>query len=150
MNLRDAFAYLSEHYQTLQESDGRILGVAFTPEDNEAEFYFVELSLDDDAKSDDNIDYFSVHLAGGKLSNSEGVGVEDFLGDENIDSLLSELPKFAEALNYQVYHLEDCVMDVESSIALKTVFPSLPDPDVIDLSDFKLEAISLIAKLNFK
>lgn len=146
MELREALTYLREHHQSLLNTDASILGVAYTPDDSEADFYIIELSLDEETKAEKDFDYYNVHLEGGNISNSEGV--EDYLGAEDINNLIEELPDFAENIQYQVYQLENCPFGYESSFALKNIFPSLPDPDGSNLTIFKSEAIALITKLN--
>lgn len=146
MKLREAFSYLRENYQSLLITNASILGVSYTPDDSEADFYIIELSLDEDAKVEEGIDYYNVHLEGGNISSSEGF--EDFLGDDDIDKLIEELPEFVKKVEYQVYQLEESPFGYESAFALKNIFPSLPDPDDSDPTIFKSEAITLITKLN--
>ncbi|MCK4087738.1 hypothetical protein HCY58_11840 [Acinetobacter radioresistens] len=146
MDLKEAFTYLSENYQALIKTNATVLGVAYTPDDSDAEFYIIELSLDQEAKEEEGIDYYIVHLEGGNLLSSEGV--EDHFGNEDIDSLIQELPEFTQNIQYQVYQLENSPFGNESSFALKTIFPELPDPDDFELTTFKSEAITLITKLN--
>lgn len=146
VELREALAYLREHHQSLLNTDASVLGVAYTPDDGEADFYIIELSLDEEAKVEEGVDYYNVHLEGGNISSSEGI--EDYLGDEDIDNLIEELPEFTEKIQYQVYQLENSPFGYESSFALKNIFPSLPDPDDSDPTTFKSEAIALITKLN--
>ena len=47
VELREALAYLREHHQSLLNTDASVLGVAYTPDDGEADFYIIELSLDE-------------------------------------------------------------------------------------------------------
>ena len=53
MNIIQAFKHLSENFDDLLAKNSKILGVAHTPNDPEAEFYIIELSLDEDAKKED-------------------------------------------------------------------------------------------------
>lgn len=92
MDLKEAFTYLSEHYQLLINTNATVLGVAYMPDDSDAEFYIIELSLDQEAKEEEGIDYYNVHLEGGNLLSSEGV--EDHLDNEDIDNLIQDLPEF--------------------------------------------------------
>ena len=145
VELREAFAYLREHHQSLLNTNASVLGIAYTPDD-EADFYIIQLSLDEEAKAEEGVDYYNVHLEGGNISSSEGV--QDYIGDEDIDNLIEELPEFMEKIQYQVYQLENSPFGYESSFALKHIFPSLPDPDDSDPTTFKSEAIALITNLN--
>ena len=145
VELREAFAYLREHHQSLLNTDASVLGIAYTPDD-EADFYIIQLSLDEEEKAEKGVDYYNVHLEGGNISSSEGV--QDYIGDEDIDNLIEELPEFMEKIQYQVYQLENSPFGYESSFALKHIFPSLPDPDDSDPTTFKSEAIALITNLN--
>lgn len=144
MNLREAFAYLREHQRSVINPNFEVIGVAYTPDD-EVEFYIVNLHLDE-AELLKGIDYYCVHLCGGNISSEDGV--EDFLGNEDFDNLIDEMPDFAKNINYQVYTLEDSPFGFQSSYALKTIFPNLPDPDNSHHNVFKKEAIALITKLN--
>ena len=145
VELREAFAYLREHHQSLLNTDASVLGIAYTPDD-EADFYIIQLSLDEEEKAEKGVDYYNVHLEGGNISSSEGV--QDYIGDEDIDNLIEELPEFMEKIQYQVYQLENSPFGYESSFALKHIFPSLPNPDDSDPTTFKSEAIALITNLN--
>lgn len=145
VELREALAYLKEHHQSLLNNDASVLGVAYTPDD-EADFYIIELALDEEAKAEEGIDYYNVHLEGGNISSSEGI--EDYLGDEDIDNLIEELPEFTKKIQYQLYQLENSPFGYESSFALKNIFTSLPDPYDSNPTTFKSEAIALITKLN--
>ena len=145
VELREAFAYLREHHQSLLNTNASVLGIAYTPDD-EADFYIIQLSLDEEAKAEEGVDYYNVHLEGGNISSSEGV--QDYIGDEDIDNLIEELPEFMEKIQYQVYQLENSPFGYESSFALKHIFPSLPNPDDSDPTTFKSEAIALITNLN--
>jgi len=145
VELREAFAYLREHHQSLLNTNASVLGIAYTPDD-EADFYIIQLSLDEEEKAEKGVDYYNVHLEGGNISSSEGV--QDYIGDEDIDNLIEELPEFMEKIQYQVYQLENSPFGYESSFALKHIFPSLPNPDDSDPTTFKSEAIALITNLN--
>ena len=151
MELREALVYLNENYQKLINTGASILGVAYTPEDHDADFYVVELSLDVDEKVEKGISYYTIYLEGGDIPG-DFAGVEESFHDEDINALIKELPDFVKNINYQVYQLEESILGYESAYALKGIFPGLPDHDG-DLDDWELaqfreKAIFLISELN--
>ena len=125
-----------------------LIGVAYTPMDGEADFYIIELSLDEDERIQGN-NYYCVHLEGGNIASSQGI--EDFFGNDNIDELIKILPEFATQIQYKFYKLNSDYSNNTTEYALKSIFPELPDPDSFNdffLHEFKYQAISLISKLN--
>lgn len=146
MDIIQAFKHLSENFDALLTKNSKILGVAHTPNDPEAEFYIIELSLDEDAKKEENINYFNVYLEGGNIPGNSGF--DDQYNDENIENLMSEIPEFAKNISYQIIELDNCIFGIESIYALKSIFPSLPDPDLSDIEHFKNESISTIRLFN--
>lgn len=146
MELKEALAYLVSHEEEISQTDKQILGVAYTPDDGDADFYIIELSLDTTEIYDKDIKYFNATLEGGRLNSFEGV--EEHFGNETIDGLIEELPEFAQTIQYKVYELEESPFGLESAYALQTIFPDLPDPDECDTAHFKAEAIKLLNAVN--
>ena len=62
-----------------------------TPDESEADFYIVELSLNNEKD-------YCIHLEGGYIKSSSGI--EDFFCEENIDELLNVIPYFVEEIKY--------------------------------------------------
>ena len=115
------------------------------------DFQIVEISLDQDAKKDDGLDYYCISVEGGNIP-SEHEGTEDFYGGSNLDELLSELPSFLEETTYHVHQFEETPMGgLTIEYALKILFPHLPDPDDIwsdeEILDFKNKAIQFIQQI---
>lgn len=146
MNLKEALAYLISHEEEINQTGQQVLGVAYTPDDGDADFYIIELSLDTMEFSEKGIYNLNASLEGGRLNSFEGV--EDHFGDESIDGLIAQLPEFAQTIQYKVYELEESPFGLESSFALQTIFPELPDPDDCDTAHFKAEAIKLVSAVN--
>lgn len=146
MEFRQALTYLISHEDEINNTGQQILGVAYTPDDGDADFYIVELSLDTTVFAEKGMYYFNASIEGGRLLSSEGV--EEYFGDENIDGLVQQLPEFAQTIQYMVYKLEDSPFGLASAFALQILFPELPDPDDCDPACFKAEAIKLLDTLN--
>lgn len=139
MNLNKALNYVYENHEAMIEKGESILGVAYTPDESEADFYIAELSLGDDK------DYL-IHLGGGYIGSSSGV--EDFFSGDNIEDLLKETPNFMSNIQYFLSKEGECIYDI-SEYALKQIFPELPDPDDATYSDvFKRKAIEKINSVN--
>ncbi|MGP5057616.1 hypothetical protein ACTXIV_02675 [Psychrobacter celer] len=163
MNLRDALKYTKENYKTLDTGDTYVLGVAYTPTDDEATFQIIKLSYDYDSFYEDLEDefdetdedggsphWFAASLEGGHLLSSEGI--EDSFGSETIDGLMADMPDFSKDLNYQAYTLKESYLGRTAEYALKAIFPELPSIDDhqndFNLSAFKAAAIKLLSTLN--
>jgi len=86
-------------------------------------------------------------VTSGKIRSSEGEA--DFYSSETIEDLLDQLPLIASDLSYHVYKLDEDVLGLSSEYALKSLFPRLPNPDIHDLDEFKVEAIKLVSMLNY-
>nr|WP_314367267.1 hypothetical protein [uncultured Acinetobacter sp.] len=145
MNINEAFEYLQENIQNFQNDDKKIIGIAYTPFDSDADFYVIDLSIESPEYVEDGLS-FIVSIEGGNISSSNGV--DDYFCGEDITDLICELPEFAKECNYQIYTLENSPFGLQSEYALKCIFPQLPDPNDQDLSVFKDQAINLIASLN--
>lgn len=146
MNLKEALAYLTSHEEEINQTGQQVIGVAHTPDDGDADFYIIELSLDTTEFAENGIYNFNVTMDGGRLNSFEGV--EDHFSDENIEALIEQLPEFAQTIQYKVYELEESPLGLESAFALRTIFPELPDPDDCDTAYFKAEAIKLLSEVN--
>ncbi|MGQ9372766.1 hypothetical protein ACUM6W_02780 [Acinetobacter tandoii] len=142
MKLKDAFDYIVDNNNALGDFKAYMLGVAY--EDNDS-FLFVNLTIDDE-DIENNTPYYHAHVTSGKIRSSEGE--EDFYSAESIEDLLDQLPLIASDLSYHVYKLDEDVLGLSSEYALKALFPRLPNPDIHDLDEFKLEAIKLVSTLN--
>ena len=142
MKLKDAFDYILDKNNTLSDFDAYIIGVAYEENDS---FLFVNLTIDDE-EIENNTLYYHAHVTSGKTQSSEGE--EDFYSAESIDDLIDQLPLIASDLSYHVYKLNEDVLGLSSEYTLKVLFPRLPDPDIHDLNDFKVEAIKLVSMLN--
>lgn len=142
MKLKDAFDYIVDNNNALGDLKAYMLGVAY--EDNDS-FLFVNLTIDDEG-IENNTPYYHAHVTSGKIRSSEGE--EDFYSAESIEDLLDQLPLIASDLSYHVYKLDEDVLGLSSEYALKALFPRLPNPDIHDLDEFKLEAIKLVSMLN--
>ncbi|MFW1735767.1 hypothetical protein ACG94V_07010 [Acinetobacter sp. ULE_I001] len=90
--------------------------------------------------------YYHTHVTGGKIRSSSGE--EDFCIAESVEDLIDQLPSTASELNYSVYKLEEYVLGVSSEYALKALLLRLPNIDIYDVNDFKVEVIKLISMLN--
>lgn len=146
MELKEALAFLVSHEEKINSTGQQVLGVAYTPDDSDADFYIIELSLDTTVYAEKGNYYFNASVEGGRLNSFEGV--EDHFGDEHIDGLVEQLPEFAQTVQYKVYELDESPFGLESAFALQTIFPELPDPDDCDTALFKAEAIKLLSAVN--
>ncbi|MBI1453533.1 hypothetical protein IL972_16665 [Acinetobacter sp. FL51] len=142
MKLKDAFDYMLDKNNALSDFNTYMIGVAY--EDNDT-FLFVNLTMDDE-EIENNTLYFQAHVTSGKIRSSEGE--EDFYSAESIEDLLDQLPLIASDLRYHVYKLDEDVLGLSSEYTLKSLFPRLPNPDIHDLDEFKVEAIKLVSMLN--
>ncbi len=148
MNINEAIEYARKNHEHLESTKSCIVGVAYTPTDGEASFYMITISLNEEDKNEEGIEFFDVLIEGGDIPDRR-VGIEDSIGNDDIKELLNELPVFAIDLNYQVYNgIDGSYHWTQSAYALKKLFPELPDPDSFDLSYFKSEAIALITHMN--
>lgn len=146
MNFREALDYAKQNYKELLESKSSILGVGYTPDDFEAHFWIVDISLNEDDLEDGNI-WFDVLLSGGHIPGN-GSGIEDSIGGSTKEELMDKLPNFVKDLNYKVFTGIGMPNDLDSEYGLKVLFPDLPSPDEFDLSHFKSEAIKAIKEAN--
>ncbi|ENV58205.1 hypothetical protein F951_00533 [Acinetobacter soli CIP 110264] len=119
-----------------------MIGVAYDDSDS---FFFVNLTIDDE-DIENNALYYHAHVISGKIRSPEGE--EDFYSAESIEDLLDQLPLIASDLSYHVYKLDEDVLGLSSEYTLKSLFPRLPNPDIHDLDEFKVEAIKLVSMLN--
>ncbi|MTD10936.1 hypothetical protein GIX10_05680 [Acinetobacter sp. YIM 103518] len=142
MKLKDAFDYILDKNNALSGFNAYMIGVAY--EDNDS-FLFVNLTIDDE-EIENNTLYYHAHVTSGKIQSSEGE--EDFYSGETIEDLLDQLPSIASDLSYHVYKVDEDVLGLSSEYTLKALFPRLPNPDIHDLDDFKVEAIKLVSMLN--
>lgn len=145
MNIKEAFEYLLKHYQNIVDDEKNVIGVAYTHLDDDADFYIIELSIEEPNLVDEDRN-FIVSLEGGDISSSEGI--DDCYSGSNIEDLLGDLPKFMLDINFQIYKLEFNPFGLQTEFALRSIFPTLPDPDEQDLSMFRDQAIELITSLN--
>ncbi|MGR5096970.1 hypothetical protein ACPV5O_26880 [Vibrio maritimus] len=147
MNINEALEYARVNHQSLKDSGKKILGVAYTPNDSDAAFYTLEISLNEEDK-EDGFDFYDVWLEGGHIPD-RGFGVEDGLGNDDVNQLLKDLPPFALEIKYHVYDsVGSSYSGMQSAYALKAIFPQLPDPESFDLSDFKSKAVEIIKTVN--
>lgn len=148
MNITEALNYAKENHQSLLDSDSKIIGVAHTP-DEEAEFYFIEISLNEEDKEEQQLDFLQVIIEGGDYNSSSGV--EDYMGNEDINRLISTLPDFCFNIKYRIYKSPNC-FGMMSNYALKNLFPELPDPEFYfsdsDADVHKKKAIEIINSIN--
>ena len=142
MKLKDAFDYILDKNNALSDFNAYMIGVVY--EDNDS-FLFVNLTIDDE-EIENNTLYYHAHVTSGKIRSSEGE--EDFYSAESIEDLLDQLPLIASDLRYHVYKLDEDVLGLSSEYTLKSLFPKLPNPDIHDLDEFKVEAIKLVSMLN--
>ena len=143
MHFKEAFTYISNNYESLKGSC--VLGLAYTPDD-EVDFQLVELSLDDEAKTEEGTDYYSVSVEGGNIPSGHE-GIEDFYSGGDLDVLCEDLPDFVTEIKYRIYNLNEAPNGLTVEYALKAIFPSLPNPDDLwgdEILDFKNKAIHLI------
>lgn len=142
MKLKDAIDYILDKNNILSDLNAYMIGVAY--EDNDS-FLFANLTIDDE-EIENNMLYYHAHVTSGKIGSSEGE--EDFYSAESIEDLLDQLPLIASDLRYHVYKLDEDVLGLSSEYTLKSLFPRLPNPDIHDLDEFKVEAIELVSMLN--
>lgn len=146
MNLKEALLYLNEHEEFFNDPYNIILGIAYTPDDADADFYSVEFLINQDLKAEHGVIYYNALFEGGYLSNPDKF--IKYLGDHEIEELVEQLPDFAKNLQYKVLQLKNRVREFEYPKLLKSLFPSLPDPDECNPDVFKTEVLKLIADFN--
>lgn len=156
MRLEEALNYARENYQSLEGGSKSIVGVGYTPNDQEASFWFINVTLDENYKLEGE-DYYCISIEGSHLSGDDSnldadFGFETGASGEDIGELISnvdELKTCAKDVNYYVY---DCnsskYFGCTSEQALGALFPQLPDPDDSGLSVFKAKAIEIITAIN--
>ena len=150
MNITEALKYVQHNHQYLNEKESKVIGVAYTPINEEAEFYIIDVSLDQEAKEVDGIDYFSIYIEGGHIP-SRGFGLEDSMAGEDIAQLVIDTPPFARNIRYRVYEgIGNSYLGMESDYALKKLLPQLPDLEASNFNAkvFKARAIELINEIN--
>lgn len=153
MNFKEALEYAKAHHQDNEDTETAILGIAYLPNDTDAEFYIVEL-LYEPAATRMNVranrdaegkvsDGYYVYMQSGCIPDAETT--ERYFSCNTPDELAVELPDFATKLNYQLYTPEEPVFDVEFTEALVELFPSLP---AVDSPKFKKAVINSIHNHN--
>ena len=153
MNFKEALEYAKAHYQDNEDTETAILGITHMPDDDDAEFYIIEL-LYEPASTRVNMpatrdvegntsEGYCAYMQSGGLPAADKTG--RYFSCNTPDDLMAELPDFAESLNYQSYTSEEPVFDAEFTEALTELFPSLPD---VSHPDFKRVVIETINKHN--
>lgn len=158
MNIREALAYLKEHYLNLAQQNKVIVGAAYTPELNiEGEFQFVLLSfasndgetLAIDSQTPDDFP-FIINVEGGFIGGKEG-HESCFMGD-SVDEVLEYLPEFIlNGMSFNIYEIEEPPIAIPMEFAFTEIFPELPSPDLETEEErayFKEVLIKNIQKVN--
>lgn len=140
MKLREAITYAKENHVTLLENNSKLVGVAHTPNDGDGEVHIVQVAM-----NEEDPDWYDIFIEGGFIPD-KGWGTEDYIGNDNVDKLLTETPKFALDLNYKLYSPK-YLFGFTTDHALHHLFPELPDPDLWT-NDTKNKAIQIINELN--
>lgn len=150
MNFQEALAFAKDNYKELLASKSNIVGIAYTPEDTEAHFWTVDISLNEDDLEEGSV-WFDVWVNGGHIPD-RGYGIGgDSIGGESADKLIKELPPFVLDLNFAVYEGADgSFTDLQSPYALKMLLPNLPCPDTFDLTHFREQAVKTIECINLQ
>ncbi|MCX3035339.1 hypothetical protein OFK41_14135 [Acinetobacter baumannii] len=137
MNIREALAYLKEHYLNLTQQNKVIVGAAYTPELNiEGEFQFVLLSfasndgetLAIDSQNADDFP-FIINVEGGYIGGKEGYE-SCYMGD-SVNEVLKDLPDFIlTGMRFHIYEIEEPPIAIAMEFAFTEIFPELPSPDL--------------------
>lgn len=160
MNFETALAYVKENHAALEQSGSKVLGVVHTPDDEEVEFYILDLEYQPaeeriySARStDDNGDmcgHYHCFLQGGSIP--ETYSIEGFYSGNTPSRLSKEIDGLADKMNYKIYEGAKALSGLMIAYALSELFPDLPCPDDMENDygqrKFKAAAIKLINNLN--
>ncbi|MBO6224594.1 MAG: hypothetical protein J6N72_03940 [Psychrobacter sp.] len=157
MNFERALAYARDNRKSLEKSRTSILGLMYTPDDEEADFYILNLSSTHASdrmntsktcnEGGDVCDSYDCYLQGGSIEGQHTV--HRYCSGNSLVELANNLPEFATQINYAAYTPKRDISDLLIVDALIEIFPELKDAyNTENHSQVKATAIQLIENLN--
>lgn len=128
MKLIEALLYARRHHDALHHNRQAIIGVAHTPNDEDATFYITELRYSPEVVASEDTpaqaSFYKVLMEGGVPLRGEFI--EAMHTHHSAFALAREVPAFAADIDYQVcklkgYHFGGLIHD-----GLQLIFPNLP------------------------
>lgn len=121
MKLLAALTYIKRNHEALKEDGRRVIGVAHTPNDEQALYYIVEPKL------------HQVVMKGGFPLNDKVV--ESTISHHSLSMLVTLIPDFALDIDYQVCSLNADPFIGRIENGLHSIFPNLPSLDGVCLHE---------------
>lgn len=156
MNFSEVLRYAKDNHKEINEEDAKLLGFAYSPDD-EVDFFILDISYDPDTEEVDETEVDSAadgsyhcYLLGGDIPESHAI--EGYYSGDSISELEGELPDFASKLNYIAFPQAESISGLNIDYAFSLLFPDLPSAD--DMANdygqkkFKAAVIAAIDRTN--